>query len=483
MQRLRFPFPASARAALTALLFLPLLSLAADPKAAIVAPPPPVPPAATREDLQKVADSIAPLQGRFDRQEISLTQIAKDLGTLAKRVEDDLKPDIAANTNTGVVALLKRIRDLQEAVGTEAQKREVEETDRHREALARLNQLGEQLAQDQRTTADLVDKLRADVAKARAPAVTAPALATERSPDVLIFATMLISAAGLGALLLWQARAQRIAADAARVEIINNLVQVRDALLPQRGPGSPGTQPAAEQRLAGLQQELQRLLAHLSPQPQTSVLSDDHTTRQIPPHLVEPHASTSSSALAPGSTSASASPAETALGSASIPPAAVGLPPEFASLDFPLKAWRAQLMSDLVAGSATLRAVVVAWHELQQVCAPPKPESLERIAGAVASLSERLYAYWDLKPELGEDDRARASSDWIKAVKTLTTAAAPKLDIREVIPGSRYDSDSMQTVQEGPGNHLNVAGVYSWVTLDRSGERVKVVNRARIATT
>jgi hypothetical protein len=126
--------------------------------------------------------------------------------------------------------------------------------------------------------------------------------------------------------------------------------------------------------------------------------------------------------------------------------------------------------------------VFSAFLALRTLCARQPAPLLAEVGAAVITLSQTLYLYWDSLPDLNEEERARASSDWIQAVKAITAAAAPKLEIREITPGVRFDSDSMQTVQEGPGNHLNVAAVFSWVTLDRSGERVKTLQRARIAT-
>lgn len=427
-------------------------ALAADPKPA---PPPLISTNAAREDIDKLRETVRQLDDRLAQQERTLVRISEIVSGIAKRVEDDLKPSAIAETNKGVAALLIRIRDLQEAVGNDARLRDqrlAELADSQRVLLAELKSLDARLAELDRTNTEAVDKLRGDVAKSRAPAA-APAPAADAHD---VGPALIGVAAGctllLGLLILLQGRAQRRSADATRVELINNLVQVRDALLASAITPPPitalsRTTPAPSEPVSAPPTS-----------PSTAVHHDDHTTQPLPPHFADdtptvPH----------------------------LPPAS--LPSGLATPDSPLASWRAELGADLAAGMPELRKVLGCWERLVQSCTPPHPKAIEPVASAVDELSQALHAYWDAKPALTEDDRVRASADWIKAVKALAIPAVPKLEIREIVPGSRFDSDSMQTVREGPGNHLNVAHVYSWVVLDRSGERARIVQRARIATT
>ncbi len=105
------------------------------------------------------------------------------------------------------------------------------------------------------------------------------------------------------------------------------------------------------------------------------------------------------------------------------------------------------------------------------------------IAAAAFRLSESLYAYWQTLPELSPDDCQQASSAWLQSVRSLIAAAAPRLELREVLPEARIDLDVMNPVREGSGNHLHVADVFSWAVLDRSGgERPRVLHRALVAS-
>lgn len=427
-------------------------ALGAEPKPA---PSPPAAAVVVREDIDKLRETVRQLDERLAQQDRTLVRISENVSGIAKRVEDDLKPSTFAETNKGVAALLIRIRDLQEAVGNEARLREqglAELAERQRAVQTALASLDARLAQLDRANVEAVDKLRGDVAKTRAPAAAPAAAADEHGVGSALIGVATGGTLLLGVLILLQSRTQRRFADATRVELITNLVQVRDALL-----ASPAVSPSA--RAAASQSIPAPEPTSAAPySPSTAVHHDDHTTQPLSPHLADD--------------------------TPTVPnlPAAV-LPPDLGAPDSPLAAWRAELGADLAAGLPELRAVLASWERLTRSCTPPHPKSIEPIAAAITELSLTLHAYWDAKPLLTEDDRGRASSDWIKAIKALTGPAVPKLEMREVVPGSRFDSDSMQTVREGSGNHLNVAHVFSWVILDRSGERPRVIERARIATT
>lgn len=157
-------------------------------------------------------------------------------------------------------------------------------------------------------------------------------------------------------------------------------------------------------------------------------------------------------------------------------------PSVFLDPSSPLTRWRALLESHLSSPEHPALPVLSAVLALRVTLERSVP-TLPDVADAVAAVSLAIHAYWNSLTELREEDRQQADADWIGGLKHIVAPAVPSLDIREIVPGARFDPNTMQTVQEGSGNHLNVAAVYSWVLLDRSGERPKILHRARIATT
>jgi hypothetical protein len=145
--------------------------------------------------------------------------------------------------------------------------------------------------------------------------------------------------------------------------------------------------------------------------------------------------------------------------------------------------WREQIESHLTSPEHPSMPVLANWLNLRSVCFRKPGPPLADVADAVAALSRSLHDYWESLAGGDEDEFSRASSEWLAAVKSLVAPVAPMLEIREALAGGRFDSDTMQTVREGPGNHLNVAAVFSWIILERTGERARVLHRARIATT
>jgi hypothetical protein len=157
-------------------------------------------------------------------------------------------------------------------------------------------------------------------------------------------------------------------------------------------------------------------------------------------------------------------------------------PAEFLDPQSPLSRWRFLLESHfddaehpalpVLAGLLGLRAAT----DLSAV-------SPAEIGTAAFRLSEALHAYWQSLSDLSAEDRQQASTAWISHVRQLIAPAAPRLELREVMPGARVDPDLMHAAQERSGNHLNVAEVHSWAVVDRTGDRPKVIHRAQIAST
>lgn len=157
-------------------------------------------------------------------------------------------------------------------------------------------------------------------------------------------------------------------------------------------------------------------------------------------------------------------------------------PSEFLDPDSPLSRWRFLLESHFDDPERHALPVLAAVLGLRALL-DRGPASAGEIGAAAYRVSESLHTYLQTVPELSAEDRQQASAAWLRCLRTLIARAAPRLDLREILPGMRVDPDLMHAVKEGPGNHLNVAEAFSWAILDRSNDRPKVLFRAQIAST
>lgn len=157
-------------------------------------------------------------------------------------------------------------------------------------------------------------------------------------------------------------------------------------------------------------------------------------------------------------------------------------PAEFLDPQSPLSRWRFLLESHLDDADHPALPVLAGLLGLRAAADRPAVSPAE-IGTAAFRLSEALHAYWQSLPDLSGDDRQQASAAWIGHVRRLIAPAAPRVELREVMPGARVDPDLMHAAQERSGNHLNVAEVHSWAVVDRTSDRPKVIHRAQIAST
>ena len=157
-------------------------------------------------------------------------------------------------------------------------------------------------------------------------------------------------------------------------------------------------------------------------------------------------------------------------------------PAEFLDPSSPLSRWRFLLENHLDDPEHPALPVLAGLLGLRAAADRPAVSPAE-IGTAAFRLSEALHAYWQSLPDLSGDDRQQASAAWISHVRQLIAPAAPRVELREVMPGARVDPDLMHAAQERSGNHLNVAEVHSWAVVDRTTERPKVIHRAQIAST
>ena len=158
-------------------------------------------------------------------------------------------------------------------------------------------------------------------------------------------------------------------------------------------------------------------------------------------------------------------------------------PADFFDPESPLSRWRFLLEGHLADDRHPALSVLTHLLGLRALLRPPVTATPTEIASALFRLSESLHAYWHSLTDLSAEDRQQASAAWLQGMRALMAGADARLDLREVRPGARVDPDLMHAVLEGPGNHLNVADVFSWAVLDRAGDRFRVLHRAQIAST
>lgn len=419
-------------------------------------------------NTKELKDAITALHNRFEVQGTILAEIKNELGTIRARVDDDL-PVKLDPLKASLVELVRRSDDLKGAQGKLADALEKAAAD----SAAKSADLSAKLAEVQKQTAaldklhdDIVD-LRRDVANLNRPSATAaPAAVASPVPTLVGLAVCTVL---LAVFVLYTGRAQRRAStDAVGAAIAQAREQIQASLQQKLQSSSAEidkTLTGREQSVAETLAQLQQLAERLE---KIDRRSDDVPTKSYVHQTVPFDEKTTVPRVAPGEPS--------------IPSQVVWSPP-FLDPSSPLARWRALLESHLASKDHPALPVLASLLTLRLLLEKSPAPTLPEVAQAVATLSQAAHAYWQSLADLSDDDRLRASADWIGGIKQLTATAAPKLDIREVVPGTRFDPDTMQTVQEGPGNHLNVATVFSWALLDRSGERPKVLHRARIATT
>jgi hypothetical protein len=158
-------------------------------------------------------------------------------------------------------------------------------------------------------------------------------------------------------------------------------------------------------------------------------------------------------------------------------------PADFLDPESPLSRWRFLLEGHLANDEHPALPVLTHLLAVRALLKSPTPATPAEIAAALFRLSESLHAYWHSLTDLSSEDRQQASAAWLQGMRAMMATATPQLDVREIRPGTRVDPDLMHPVIEGPGNHLNVADVFSWAVIDRAGDRFRVLYRAQIAST
>jgi ABC-type transporter Mla subunit MlaD len=432
-------------------------ALRGTPAAKPDAPAPPVAePVLSPADIQQLRTAIDSLRQRFEGQGDILKKLNQDLNELGGRADQNLRPVDLDPLKESFRTIVVDLHNLQGAVGKLA----ASVDQRSGETTTRIEGLAATLARLQEQATRLDDNL----AQLRKSEAARPALAPRPEPAFSL-ATVAGLAAGctllLAGLILFVGRLPRRERQAGRGDLAAAAGAIREELersLQASTAEWNRTLADREQRLTKTLEEVQRLVGRLDRK--------------------EPPLAAASAPAAPTSTEERT----TVPGAPRLAYSDALWPAPFLDPASPLARWRALLESHLASPEhpalPVLSAVLALRVAVERAAATP-----EDVAEAVAAVSLAAHGYWHTLAELSEEDRQRASADWVRGLKQLVATVTPTLEIREIIPGVRFDPATMQTVQDGPGNHLNVATVFSWAILDRAGERPKVLHRARIATT
>lgn len=415
-------------------------------------------------DIKKLQEAIKALHDRYEQQGETLTKANETLEVLRNRIDQDLHPVNLDSLRGSIAEIIRRLAELNsdlKQLASAQDRRVADDAARIGGISAALTRLQEQVA--------TIDGDLAQLRKTLA-ARAAPAAATSEAPAAMLGPTLVALAVCtllLAALIFLAGRAQRRAVNAS---LATAIAQARDQTPGGLPPDLSVASSERDRTLASREQSVAENLAHL---------------QDLIDRLESPVRRLDEKAIPEGPKTV---PLDEKTTIPMMPASGLDIasnvlwPAPFLDPASPLVRWRTLLESHLKSPEHPALPVLSALLALR-VAAEGLAPSAQDVAGAVAALSRALHAYWDSLAELSADDRQRASTEWIAGIKTLIATAALKLDIREIVPGVRFDPDTMQTMQEGPGNHLNVAAVFSWAIFDRSGERPKVLHRARIATT
>lgn len=413
--------------------------------------PPAAEPVLSPADVQQLRTAIDSLRQRFEGQGDILKKLNQDLNDLGGRLDQNLRPADLDPLKESIRTIVVDIHNLQGAVGKLAASGD----QRSGETAAQINKLSTKLEglQDEMTKLEeeLVQLRKSEAPRAVPAPPAAPAFPLAAVAGLAIGCTLL-----LAGLIIFASRPRR-APPAPRGDLTATPGAIQAELkqgLEAATAEWSRTLAGREQRLAEMLEEMQRLVGHERKEPA--------------PGAVPPSAPTEERTTVPGAAPLAFSDAL--------------WPAPFLDPASPLARWRALLESHLASPEHPALAVLSTVLALRVAVERPEATPSD-VAAAVAAVSLAAHGYWHSLAELSEEDRQRASADWVHGLKQLLTPVTPTLEIREIIPGARFDPATMQTVQDGPGNHLNVATVFSWAILERAGERPKVLHRARIATT
>ena len=466
---------ASVSRAVASVLFGSAISLSAVSKVAEPVASEPPPEAISISDVRKLQETIKGLHDRFEAQGGILQKNNEELGLISRRLDDFLRTSSLEPVKTGVATMVRKNGELQESIGRLSAAIDAlaaqSAKDSHEVGLA-IARLQDVQAASATQSEKNIQQLRQTLGSAHAQSASvAPANEGVQRVFWIVAAFSLASMLLIVTVLLMlrsQLRILRSLVEQSNTPFIGKAAGVPSVVLPSEPIATESNEPSTATTgldLVPILAQLQSLLEQLNHKE-----SPVHTDNQL---------GNTPSALQSGGNDVARHSAE----SASATPAFADWPDAFVDANSPMDRWRSRIELDFSSSERPARPVYSALITLRNLCGRQPVPSLNEVSAAVVALSIALHSYWDALADLTEDERAGAGLDWIRAVKSITLKVAPKLEIREVLVGDRFDSDSMQTVQDGPGSHLNVAAVFSWATLDRSGERVKVIQRARIATT
>lgn len=109
-------------------------------------------------------------------------------------------------------------------------------------------------------------------------------------------------------------------------------------------------------------------------------------------------------------------------------------------------------------------------------------KDMQLMAQQTHILGKALFAW--LRTQLGEDsDRAiECIQTWTKAFKVLIEAQFSQLSLLAVYPDDRFDTDRMEAVRSMSSARITVQMPLSWLIVEKSESRERILHRAEVIT-
>ncbi len=146
-----------------------------------------------------------------------------------------------------------------------------------------------------------------------------------------------------------------------------------------------------------------------------------------------------------------------------------------------LEQWRSRLLEQAGNGDATaaeLLALLMHWRSLEK----DGSNDRDTIAGLLNSIGTAVHRMLPIKDGAHDEATLEAVQLWTKVFRESTRQRLPSLELKLVFPGDRFDTERMECAQSLSGNRLSVHEPLSWIIIDQSGDKRRILYPARVVT-
>jgi hypothetical protein len=145
--------------------------------------------------------------------------------------------------------------------------------------------------------------------------------------------------------------------------------------------------------------------------------------------------------------------------------------------NFPI--WKKQLRNALAAEDDQAMLLTCALLDFQ-IQSSKRDIDAERYAELAHSLGMAAYGFCYSQEKVAEEDRLDIASALFRAVKDDAQIHAIPIEIRACVPNDRLNTDTMEKVDSG--SRLTVQRPLSWIIVDKSGGKERILYRAKVIT-